>query len=643
MLRKNSCSTALKQKKLKQYTDWNIEYYKYLIPVLFLTFLLFIRTSQHEFVNWDDQDMVTNNIQIRSLTSENLTQMIIPSSSMNEYQPLTTFFYAIIYHFFELNPAPYFIFNLIFHLLNIILVFYLIILLCKKKIIAFFVSILFAVHPLQVEVVAWASASNYLIFSFFFLLSSVYYLKYILSDYRRKYIIYAVVFFILSLFTKATAVVLPLVLLTFDYYLKRKFEWKLIFEKVPFFLLSLIFGIIALIPKAENQVVITLAENFNFIDRLFFGFYSFSFYVIKLIIPFSQKLIYLYPEKTNNLLPFIFYIAPIFVFLIIYALSLIKSWSSVLIFGCLFLISNIIFVLHFIPFFHVGIVAERYTYLGSIGVFFIIAYLVFHLLNKYSEKSTLIYTSLIFYLGFLLISTHFRINTWSDSLTLWSQEVKVNPNNALAYANRGEALYLLEDFESAISDFDMAISLNPNFFEAYNNRGIAKKETGDYSGAIDDYKMASNINPNYAEAFFNRGSIRGEMGDDSMAIANYSKSIEINPNYSDAYYSRGNIFSKIGKVDEAIADYNTAIETDPMNIEAFNNRGISYAKLKQYDAAMADFSRSIEINSNFSDAYVNLGILHIELNRKNEACRNFSIAQDLGSQFASDLMLKYCK
>ncbi|MDD3875681.1 MAG: tetratricopeptide repeat protein [Bacteroidales bacterium] len=641
--------------------------------ILILTVLFFGRIRKHDLTNWDDPIMVTNNAQIRSISFEGVMNIFTPSKEMNEYQPLTTLSYAISYHFFRLNPASYLLSNLFFHLLNIVLVFYLIFLLSKNHLLSFFVSFLFALHPLQVEVVAWVSAHNYVLFGLFFLLSIISYIKYIQNDLRRKYLIYALLFFVFALFSKASAVILPLSLLCFDYYYKREIRTRLLLEKLPFFALSFIFGIIALIPKTIGHFA-SMSDQYGFIDRMFFGFYSMSFYFIKLLFPLNLKVLYMYPVKAGAFLPLLFYLAPLFILLLFFLIKYNKIEKRTIIFGVFFLLSNVILILHFIPYWHRAIVTDRYVYIGSIGMFLIIGVFIQYFLKKYAAMKYLIYFITFFYFGFLLFNTNKRIDVWESNMTLWSEEIRINPKNAVAYNNRGlershsgdyhgaiedfnkaielkpkdlgiyynraSAKTAIGDFAGAIADYDVPIAISPNNAEAFNKRGLAKYNFGDFEGAVMDFKKALEILPE-SEIFYNNlGLAEFELGNYDAAINDYRMAIRINPNYEKAYYNKGNVYDKINNVPRAIVNYSKAIEINPAYADAYNNRGLMYNKLKEHDNALSDFDKAVSYNSNLYSAFNNRGKVHVEMQNYSEAINDFKKAIEINSEFASAYLNK---
>ncbi|MTJ34967.1 tetratricopeptide repeat-containing serine protease family protein, partial [Dolichospermum sp. UHCC 0260] len=208
---------------------------------------------------------------------------------------------------------------------------------------------------------------------------------------------------------------------------------------------------------------------------------------------------------------------------------------------------------------------------------------------------------------FILAADKYAKGDKQGAIADYTQAIKMNPNLAELYNNRGAARYDLGDRQGAIADLNQALNINPNFAEVYKNRGVARAKLGDRQGAIADYNQALSINPNFANAYKNRGVARYELGDREGAIADYSQALNINPNFAEAYSNRGVTRSDSGDRQGAIADYNQAISINPNFAEAYSNRGVTRAKLGNKEGAIADYNQALNINPNFAEAYYGRG------------------------------------
>jgi tetratricopeptide (TPR) repeat protein len=207
--------------------------------------------------------------------------------------------------------------------------------------------------------------------------------------------------------------------------------------------------------------------------------------------------------------------------------------------------------------------------------------------------------------------------------------IKINPNLAEAYYNRGIVRNELGDKPGAIDDFNLAIKINPNLAQAYYNRGIVRNELGDKPGAIDDYTLAIKFNPNLAEAYYNRGIVRYDLGDKPGAIDDFNQAIKFNPNYADAYYNRGIVRKELGDKQGAIDDYTLAIKFNPNLAQAYNNRGVVRKELGDKPGAIDDYNLAIKFNPNYAEPYYNRGNARYDLGDKQAAISDLQQAANL--------------
>jgi lipoprotein NlpI len=415
---------------------------------------------------------------------------------------------------------------------------------------------------------------------------------------------------------------LPLLLLLTDYYYKRKFEVRAIAEKIPFFVLSLIFGILTLVFR-EDAGRIGSQYVFSAFDRIFLVGYSIGFYLFKVFIPLKLSAYYPYPVKLDGLLPLWFYPTPLVIAAWILLIYKLQNYRRELIFGSLFFLINIILVLKIVP---MGgeIVCDRYAYLPYIGFFLIIGWTYCWIADRFYSSSgwlkyCVIMAVVVPIMAFSAISYE-RTKVWKDSLTLYNDVLEKYPLVDVVYFNRGNYKSEQKDYAGAIADFNKAIELN--YDKAYNNRGLAKTAwRKDYADAIADFNKAIGLNPGHVDAYNNRGHTKMDWGKDyAGAIADFNKAIELNPGYADAYNNRGIIKNDQKDYSGAIADFNKAIELSPGHANAYNNRGtVKLVSRKDYVGAIADFNKAIELNPGHADAYNNRDVAKILWGRANTA------------------------
>jgi protein O-mannosyl-transferase len=594
----------------------------YLIPflILVLTFLAYMPSLKNEFTNWDDPFYVINNSIIKDFSSGNIKR-IFSEFCMGNYHPLTMLSLSLDYSFGKLDPESYHRTNLILHLANTFLVFIFAYLLFEKMEVAAIVSALFGAHTIHVESVAWISERKDVLYTFFFLFSLILYLRYIKKD-NAKYYWLSLVLFLLSILSKGMAVSFAISLFAIDFFLGRKLtDKKVILEKIPFLILSLVFGIVAIIaqkldPNAEG------ISDYNFFLRLIFACYGFVNYFVKLILPIDLSAFYPYPDQYH--LSFIFWLCPFIALgitgLIFYSFRKRKD----IFFGFVFFIINIFLVLQLLP---VGraIMADRYAYISSIGFFIIIAGTYQWLIEKNPALRKILIGFLSAYTILLSVLTYQHSKIWKDSFSLWEHAIKNYPSDA-AYYNLGEAYHNLEKYPEAIENYSRAIALNPVYVKAYNNRGVAQIPFKKYEASMLDFNKAISIDPACAGAYFNRGNVWSNINQPEKALAEFSKAILIDTNYADAYYHRANTWIDLSRPDKALADYDKAVSFGLPHLELLNKRGLAKKILKDYSGAMRDFSQVILLDPAYAEAYYNRGNIWIDLKDPGKALADFNKA-----------------
>jgi len=616
------------------------------LAIVALTALAYQNALKNDYVNnWDDDKYVIVNPAIKSFSTENIKE-IFTNSYGACYLPVTMMSYIFDNSFFSGTPETYHTTNVIIHLLNVILVFLFIRSLTKRYEIASIVTLVFALHPMHVESVAWISERKDVVYTFFFLASLIFYIKYIEKSYQLKYLIYCLILFVFSLLSKPAAVPLPFILILIDYFYSRKlFSVKVIIEKIPFILLSLVFGIITIITQKNNGGTI-MAPSFPVFDRFFLISHTIIFYIVKMFVPWNLCAIYYYPHKINGFLPFEYYLSPFVILLVIYGIYKAGSFRKYLIFGLLFYLSCIFMVIHIIPI-GLSITSDRYSYMSFIGIAFIVGYFYIFLVDKNKKiKSTLNIIFLAIAIVFSVM-TWSRNEVWANGIELFIDVAKKNPTNPHAWAILGNAkrnnAKNNEDFESAIDAYDQSIKLK-NDAEVLTNRGYVKAVLKNFTGAISDYHEAVKADSSYGMAYYNLAVAIDEYKPDyPEEVKIYSNAIKFKYINGEIYNNRGVAKFKAGDVQGAISDYNHAIQLVPNFAGAYFNRGLAKSTAKQFKEAMDDFNSCLKIDPNIAIAYLNRGLLKFNSNDKPGACIDWQIAAGKGSAEAQNYLNSVCK
>ncbi|HMQ97963.1 MAG TPA: tetratricopeptide repeat protein [Ignavibacteria bacterium] len=551
------------------------------------------------FTNWDDEEMVVNNPAVKSLSVQNILSQFT-TFHHSHYHPLVNISYAIEYRFAGLNPFVYHLTNLLFHLMNSILVYLILLRLSKNNFIAALAAILFAVHPLHTESVAWITERKDMLYSFFFLLAVLFYQTGRESK-TKKQEVYVYLFFILSCLSKASAVTLPVVLLLVDYFNEKKLTAKDIKEKIPLFVISLLFGIINIMAQYEKPLSGSLIEipQFDILSRILIVFYNYTFYLYKAFLPFNLSAFYPYPDPSVSALPVVFWAAPLVTGLIIYLVYLSRKLGAVILFGMLFYTLTIFPVLQIVP---VGraITADRFAYLPLLGVLLVFSYLL-HLLYENILKSPAAKKVLLGLIAVLVIGLAYLTRNqnmiWESSMTLYSDMVKKFPENSVGYNNRG-TLFLKENrYNEAESDFSNALKYNNRYAAAYNNMGLLLNGRTKYDNAIEYFSKAVELNNNYAEAYFNMGLTYFNKSETDKAIEYYKKAISIDPGFAVAYNNLGKAYGLKEQNQEAITNFSKAIELDPEYSTAHFNLAVAYFKTGNNTAGLNEMKTAAKLGN----------------------------------------------
>lgn len=529
----------------KNYFEKNTNFY--LVLIVITTFLIFSPCLKNGFLIYDDVENVTDNVHITSFSLQHIkTFFTLPLLYM--YTPFVYISFAIDYKISGLNPVIFHLSNLLLHLLNVLLVFLFVKLLTKKKETAFITAVLFAVHPVMADTVAWISARSNLLFTFFFLSSLIAYLHCLENNFRLKFYFFSLLLFLFSCLSKSAAIVLPFALLLIDYFKGRKFQVKIIAEKTPFFLVSIAAAAITLYVRTDASASHT-SFTYSLSDKFFILCYSCFAYPMRFVLPINLSAVYSYPAKINGTLPLLFYAAPFAFFIATVIITSIKKNRKEICWGVLFFLLNI--VISLAGFLEDGFSANRYAYLPSVGLFFIIGNF-YSVLN--TKKNYLILVS-AFVIASGILSYH-RAGIWKNNLSLFNDIIDKQPDHAFAYNLKGIAQYDLKEYAFAVDDYSRAIELNKNYPEAFYNRAISRYALGEFSKSMEDYSEAIALNPESAKSYVGRGIIKmNVLKEYNNAIDDFDKALQLDPFMPQAYYNRGLAKLRTEKTTAACKDF----------------------------------------------------------------------------------------
>jgi tetratricopeptide (TPR) repeat protein len=660
-----------------------------LLVYLFLaaaTLIAFWQVHHFDFNNFDDDTYVTRNSHIQDGVTLQAIRWAFTTGYANFWHPMTWLSHMLDVQLFGLSPGGHHLTNLLFHIANTLLLFFVFHRMTKALWKSAFIAALFALHPLHVESVAWVAERKDVLSAFFWMLTMGAYLFYVERPGMQRYLA-VMVFFVLGMMAKPMLVTLPLVMLLLDYWPLRRFEEKksapdtrvevkapavagkrkgksekgravrgavkaaepsakteqrgerkydwalirfLLREKIPFFVLTVPSSIVAFIVQQEGGAVSTI-EGLPLGVRLANAFVTYILYIGKMIWPSNLAVFYPHP----GLWP-LWQVGGAVLLLLVVTLLVIRGAKRFpyLPVGWLWYVGTLVPVIGLVQ---VGSQAraDRYTYIPLIGLFLIVAWGVPELLRGWRYRKAALGLSAALSLSCLSVVTWIQVGYWQNNFTLFEHTLKVTDRNVIAYNNRGNDHLSLGNYRQAIEDYNKAIEFNPKSPEAYNNRAAAYQNLRNYKQAIEDYSKAIELNPKYAEAYNNRGGAYGILGNYRQAIEDCTKAIELNPKYAEAYNNRGNAHGGLGQYRQAIEDYTKAIELNPGLAEAYNNRGSAYGILGNYKQAIEDCSKAIELNPKHAGAYNSRGNAYGSLGNYKQAIEDFSKAIEFNPKYAA--------
>ena len=637
--------------------------------VLFLVVLVaFSPSFSSQFVNWGDPVYVTENPLIRTLDWSSVATIFGTIPQFHQYVPLVLLSYSIEYQFAGLNPAVFHGTNVVLHGISAILVLWIVVQLSNSLSFSLLVALLFAVHPLRVESVAWVTERKDMLSGAAYFAALLAYILYLQRSRKKSLLLLTGVFFLLSLLSKAMAVSFPVVMMLVDYLRGRSLDRQSVLEKVPFFVLSILFGIIALVAQAGVQQPATVYSDISGFERIFLAGYGIIFYIVKFFVPVNFSILHGLPVTDAGNLSWYVYGTPLLVLAGIAALVFFRRKVPMLMFGALFFLVTLVPVSQAVPI-GVATVAERFTYIPLFGLAVLAAsgllLLRDHLLKPRGMSESASGVVLVAWIVFLASQAIGQTRVWKNDITLWTSVIDQSSPPALAYLQRGLAHVAALRPREAAEDYTRAIQRDSSLAPAWNGRGIVFAGVGNYDQAIADYQHAMTVSPSYTDAYINHGRAlmlqkkfaesiesyrqaleldttnaqvhyyRGQaylnLGELDSALIDYNRSLELNPSYTEAYVRRGDIFFQQQKFKEAIADYTEGINRGASHEVLYTNRGSSFANLGDIDRAIEDFNNALEINANYTDALLNRGIAFIAKKDYKLALVHFNMLENMGN------------
>jgi tetratricopeptide (TPR) repeat protein len=602
----------------------------------------------HQFINFDDDIYVTDNPPVQAGLTFKGVSWAFTTLHAGLWIPLTWLSFMVDSQLFGLHPGGFLLTNLLFHIANSLLLFLWLLYLTRTLGCSFMVAALFALHPLHVESVAWATERKDVLSTFFWLLTMWAYVWYAERPRLGRYLL-ILVCFSLGLMAKPMLVTLPFVLLLLDYWPLGRLSLedpglgaaspkpvpgvilqRLLWEKSPLLVIAALSSVFTFYAKKEAGAILTL-HNLPIPQRLANAMVAYVSYLGKMFWPAPLALFYPLPRHNPPIWQ------PLAAGL---ALAVLSLWAlrqarrhPYLLVGWLWYLCTLLPVIGLVQ---VGgqSMADRLTYVPFIGLFIAVVWGMADLAARWRAPRFLLPVGAGVVLSAFMACTWVQVSYWRDSISLYEHTLKVTRRNPLIHTTLGQALDAQGKLDQAMAHYAEALRLDPHYATAHKHLGLDLEEQGKLDQAIDHYAEALRLEPHYAEAHNNLGVALAQQGKLDQAMAHYAEALRLKPDLAGAHNNLGIALAAQGKLDQAMAHYAEALRLNPDFAEAHNNLGLALAAQGKLDQAMAHYAEALRLNPDFAEAHKNLGLALAAQSKWDQAVAHYAEALRLRPDYA---------
>lgn len=574
----------------------------------------------NDFAYYDDEHYLTTNVHVQKGLSWRSIQWAFTSIGYcDNWHPLTWLSHMLDVQLFGLKPAGHHFTSLALHVLAAALLLGFLSYTTKRLWPSTLVSVLFALHPLHVESVAWAAERKDVLSAVFWFATLCAYAYYARGPSVKKYLL-VVILYALGLMAKPMLVTLPLILLLLDYWpldrlaINRRSFFRRLAEKVPLFVLALASSTMTVL--AQQRAIGSL-QRYPLSTRISNAVFSCCVYLGQAFWPADLSVLYAYPQPQFG--------RTLGCWSLLIAITAAVAWlgrnHKHLVTGWLWYAVSLLPV--------IGIVqvgsqphADRYTYIPLVGVFIMFAWGACEIATGMSRSKKLLANLALFVVVVCMaVATRKQIGYWKNGIALFTHGFEVTKGivNENAYYNFGNLMSEAGRANEAMTYFERALKLNPNHARSHLSYGLILSKMGRTDEAILHYQKALEQRPDLAEAHNNLGTSFAKLGRVDEARAHFSRALEIDPTYGDAHFNFGFLLASLGRTDEAVAHYLKALEIRPDDGGAHFNLALAFASGGRGVEAKAHFQKALELDPNNTETLNNLGILSAEMGRTDEA------------------------
>jgi len=581
---------------------------------------------------WDDNDYIINNLTLRSL--DGLGRIWGKLTATPQYYPLVHTSFWIEYQLWGPNPICYHVDNVLLHALAALLLWRVLAILRLNG--AWLVATVFALHPVHVESVAWATERKNVLSAVFYLSAALLYLHFVAqresarANNGNTKLLYAGAFgfFLCALWSKTVTCSLPAALLLVVYWKRGTITRKDFWPLLPFFAVGVVMSLITSILERTHVGASGPEWSFDLGERILIAGRAVWFYAAKLAWP--ANLTFIYPRwklETGTWWQWLFPVASAGVVILFWSLR--NRWGRGPLVAVLFFAGTLFPALGFANVYPMlySFVADHFQYLASVGL---IALAVAGIC-RFTPKPALLLAPLLFIEALL---TWQQTQVYRDLETLWRDTLRKNPECWLAHNNLGQILLDRNQPEEALVHFQKALELKPDAPDFRNNVGAALFKAGRLEEAIVHYRESIRMDPKSYVAHYNLANVLSLMGRFDEAIPEFRTAVSFKSDLAEAYSNLGFSLLQKNEIDDAISNFGTALKISPGFAAAHYNLGLALYQKGQFDEAALQFLEAIRLQGDYAEAHNNLGAVFYLKGRTNEAAAQFLYALQIKPNFA---------
>ena len=604
---------------------------KHLVVLIYValaltTIAVFWQVRNYDFVNYDDLDYITENQHVQAGLARDSIIWAFTTGHASNWHPLTWLSHMLDCQLFGTNAGWHHLTNLLLHIANTLLLFAVLKQMTAALWRSAFVAAAFALHPLHVESVAWISERKDVLSTLFWMLTMAAYLRYVKRPGVSWYLL-ALLFFALGLMAKPMLITLPFVLLLLDYWPLHRFQlgktvknggrrkrksvntrsqwrvsYRLIREKVPFFILSAISSVVTFLVQQSGGAVAEISV-FPLNIRITNAFISYLTYIEKMFWPSRLAMFYPHPGYKSSMW-YALLAALLLLGISIWVIRLARKRRYLAV-GWLWYLGTLIPVIGLVQ---VGeqALADRYTYIPLTGLFIIIAWGLGDLLAKWRYRKTVLGVSAMGVLLTLSICTNLQQRYWRNSTTLSEHALEVTDGNHVAHLCLADPLYKQGRLDDAVKHYTEALRVLYNYPRAHIGMARVLFAQGKLDGAIKHYNEALQIQPDSVEVLKNLGNAFYQQGKLKEAVREYQQVLQMLPDNPDAHNDLGVAIARQGKLNEAITHFTEALRIKPDFADAHSNLGHALANQGKLDEAVTHLEEAVQLDPNSSSAHYQL-------------------------------------